>query len=385
MTKQYTSPHIQDKPATAERLFSARKAMGWSLRAASERLQAYHIHLSHTAISKYEKGTVRPTGEVLSAFAAAYDRPINWLLGQGPCLKNVKYRNLKSKVTVRDRQVFEGSSHKVLEGYGLIESYMGDFLGIDESLRDLIADCSGPIDAAQKLRSSQNLSASDPVPSMIDLLEQLGVRVVELDSDFAIDGLAAHYGNDYAVVLNWNTSNDRCRLNAGHELWHILAGDCDSDTPENKQQEQDAFVFASHLLLTSDMLAEAFKNKSMVRLVQFRERFGISLAAMIYRAQEEKILEKSMAKRLWIEFSKRGWRRREPGEVRADRALRFETLIDRAIVERDDSLEDISEVIGMRVDEIRSRLSWATGSTAEHDYLYNFNEEVQDQPLRISR
>ena len=62
-----------------------------------------------------------------------------------------------------------------------------------------------------------------------------------------------------------------------------------------------------------------------------------------------------------MEFGKRGWRKHEPGRIRADRANRFETLLDGAIVEREYTLGTLAEVAGVREDELRHRLALAMG------------------------
>ncbi len=84
-----------------------------------------------------------------------------------------------------------------------------------------------------------------------------------------IDGLAAKYDEEYVVVLNPTVSNDRGRLNAAHELAHILFGDCDMTVRKSRRAERRAFDFASHFLLPNNQLKKAFIGKSMVRLVQF--------------------------------------------------------------------------------------------------------------------
>lgn len=99
----------------------------------------------------------------------------------------------------------------------------------------------------------------------------------------------------------------------------------------------------------------------MVRLVGFKERYGISLAAMIYRAERESIIPNNLAKKLWVEFSKRGWRRDEPGTVRPDRATRFEQLLDGAVVRGDITWREASEITGVRVDELKQRVQAALG------------------------
>src|SRR5262249_47974550 len=135
------------------------------------------------------------------------------------------------------------------------------------------------------------------------------------------------------VVLNPNTASERGRLNAAHELGHILYGDCDHETNDDEKVETRVFEFASSLLISDEDLRYAFTGKSVVRLVTYKELFGISLQAMIYRAQRARIIPESEAKWLWIEFAKRGWRTKEPGYVRKERATRFEQLLEGALAE----------------------------------------------------
>jgi Zn-dependent peptidase ImmA (M78 family) len=183
-----------------------------------------------------------------------------------------------------------------------------------------------------------------------------------------VDGLAATYGGHHVVVLNSSVSNDRARMNAAHELGHILYNDCINaqESQKNRTLETRAMDFASHLLMPSSILRSAFMGRSMVRLVGFKERYGISLAAMIYRAEREDVIPNSLAKKLWVEFSKRGWRRQEPGSVRPDRATRFEQLLDGAIVRSDITWKEAAEITGVRVDELKARVQQALGFGNEY-------------------
>ena len=179
---------------------------------------------------------------------------------------------------------------------------------------------------SQNVRRELGVSEQEPISSIVEVLERFGIRVLEVATDLKIDGLAAKYDAEYVVALNRSVSNDRTRFNAAHELGHILYGDCETDEAASKETEQRAFEFASFLLLPNNQLKRAFEGQSMVRLVQYKERFGISLAAMVYRAEKLGFIPKATAKKLWLEFSRRGWRTNEPGEVRPDRATRFEQL-----------------------------------------------------------
>jgi len=55
---------------------------------------------------------------------------------------------------------------------------------------------------------------------------------------------------------------------------------------------------------------------------------------MIFRGRESGHLSEPLAKRIWIEISRRGWRENEPGYVAEDRAVRFERLLDSALLEQ---------------------------------------------------
>ncbi|KKL96198.1 hypothetical protein LCGC14_1846910, partial [marine sediment metagenome] len=218
--------------------------------------------------------------------------------------------------------------------------------------------------AAQQLRRDLRLGDHEPIQSVVDVLEKAGIRVMELRTRLAVDAMAGQLGDEDVVVLKPDVPGDRTRLNAAHELGHVVFRDCaELRAGDAGEQERRAFEFASHFLLTRRMLKEAFQGRSMVRLVQFKERYGISLAAMVYRAQAEAVLPKSLAKRLWIEFSRRGWRSREPGQVAEERATRFEQIIDAAILSGRLSWHQAAAVTGMREDELRDRVEEALGPT----------------------
>ncbi len=342
----------------ATKLKTARSLTGMSTRAVAAKVDK-RFPISHATIANYESGRSVPPMDVLVALADLYERPINWFLEHGKGLTGIRYRNLKSRLKVGDLHRYEAEVQRWIDGYVALESRLkqpltpssGDLHPESETLPD---------DLTREVRSRLAISEDEPIPSVVDVLERFGVRVLENRTDLQIDGLAAKYGEEHVVVLNPNVSNDRARLNAAHELAHVLFGDCDK-VEETATDEQRAFQFASHLLLPNRQLKRAFEGKSVVRMVQFKERFGISLAAMIYRAEKLGFLTKLEAKHLWMEFARRGWRTNEPGQVRPDRATRFEQLIDEAMQSGRFSLKEISDMCGVRPEAIRERLNFAIG------------------------
>lgn len=375
------------RPTLGEKLKQSRQAAGLSTRAVAEQIRHF-APVSHATIANYEKDASQPPVDVLAAMASVYQRPINWFLGNGPILRGVRYRNLKSKVGVRARQQFEGEVQRWLDAYVAIETHLDMPLDREQGTENSklarfeVNPEESPRETATRLRREVlDLDDDSPVLSVIDILEQSGVRTLEMDTELAIDGMAAALGEDYVVVLSHDSSADRARLTAAHELGHVIRGDC-TDGQESKAEERAAFEFASHLLLTSKMLTAAFKRKSVVDLVRFKERYGISLAAMVYRAQEEHIIREDEAKRLWIAFAQRGWKTKEPGRVMADRPNRFESLIAHAVEEKQLTFKALADICGVREHELRHRLDMALNAEEVHE---EEDETTAEHRLRLVR
>jgi Zn-dependent peptidase ImmA (M78 family) len=350
---------VEVRQSLASKLKAARMLTGMSTRTVAAKL-GMRFSISHATIANYESGRSAPPTDILAALAAVYDRPLNWFLERGRTLSGIRYRNLKSRVRITDLHRFEADTQRWIDAYVTLESRLKKPL--KPSITDLRVPAElRPNELARLVRRALKLKDDEPVPSVVDVLEKFGLRVMENATELRIDGLAARYEGDYVIILNPGVSNDRSRLNAAHELAHVLLGDCDKDQTESKETEQRAFEFGSLLLLPNAQLKRAFEGQSMVRLVRFKERFGISLAAMVYRAEKLGFITKGAAKTLWIEFARRGWKTNEPGNVRPDRATRFEQLIDEVLSSGYMSLKEVADLAGVRPEAIRQRLNFAMG------------------------
>lgn len=339
-----------------DRLRSAREALGWSTRVVARELARKGIPVSHATIANYESGRTVPGMRTIHILSIFYSKPIDWFLGSGPVLTGVRYRCLKA-VKVSEKKAFEAEAAGWLQAYIELENVLGLPL---KAVLHFRPELQTGAKLAEAVRGVLDLGPMQPIASVVDVLQRFGVRVIQIWSEARIDALAANFGNMPVVVLNGNLSNDRIRFDASHELWHILAGECDQDVDlDDKSPDGPAHEFASHLLLSDIALREAFQGNSMVRLVQFKERYGISLAAMIYRARKADLISDSLYQRLWKEFTRLGWRKQEPGYVPPDRPTRFEEMMDTAVKDRQlVSFADIARFAGVTDAAVRQR--WVT-------------------------
>jgi len=279
-------------------------------------------------------------------------------------ITGARYRCLKS-VRVKDKRRYAGEASGWFRAYFAAEKILDEVLVPTHS--DFVVRANEPGHAvAKNLRKDLGLG-DHPVPSVIHLLEAFGIRVIQVPTSARIDEVAGYFNEAPIVVINPSLSNDRIRLNAAHALGHHLFKDCCKGKASlgEKETESRAFDFASYLLLPEKVLRQALKLQSMVRLVQFKERFGISLAAMIYRARKSKLIPKSLYKHLWITFGGLGWRQEEPGRVASDRPVRMEVLIDSAVSSKKMTYADVAHLAAVDEPVVLQRVINAMGGSLD--------------------
>lgn len=344
--------------AIGERLRLARRALNLSTRDVANQLRAHGKSYSHATIANYERGLTHPTEDVLVALAEIYNRPIDWLRGTGLKLQGVRYRCLKS-VREHEKKTFESLAQGWLEAYLYIERLLNCLETIPMNIK--VERTTSGKELAEQIRKKYKLDIY-PLPGAVRLVENFRIYVIELDTNARIDAFAGRLGDFRVVVLNSSLPNDRIRLTVLHELAHHLYEDCMvGDSLPQEEIESRAFEFASNVLIPESQLKEAFELKSMVRLVQYKERFGISLAAMIYRAKRSKLIPSTLYQRLWRDFGRLGYNKIEPGYVAPDRPRRMEALIDAAVSQNIISYKEVARIVGTNEESVTERIFRAMG------------------------
>lgn len=340
----------------ARRLREARREVGFSTRTVAKKLPR-KLAVTHTTIAAYENGTTTPPINTLAALADTYQRPLNWFLESRETLEGFRYRNMSSRIRLSDQRQFEAQASKWADAYFRLGQHRNGTsarphqipVSHDNEPPDVLADV--------VRRKLLGLEDEQPIPSMIHVLESFSAWAFELKATFGIESAAARRGDDFVVVLNPETANDRVRMTAAYELAHILYHGCKQHLGKTDADiEKMAYLFASSLLLPNTQLREAFEGKSFLKLIQYKERFGISLSAMIYMAERLRIINTTTSRWLWSEMGKRGWRQNEPGFVWRDRAITFETMLECAIQGRRMTWADAERITGVREEELRDRL-----------------------------
>jgi Zn-dependent peptidase ImmA (M78 family)/DNA-binding XRE family transcriptional regulator len=338
--------------AFAEQLKSARKMKGWSLQQLADNLS---IPITKQALSKYEQNSMKPGSEVLIALAKALDVKPDYFLRE-PAIKlgPIDFRK-KETLPVKQIDRIKELVKEFLERYLEIEQLLQLKTKFVNPLKNIvIADVSQVEKAALKLIDAWNLGF-DPIPNVIEMLEINGIRVIEIDAPDQFDGLSTYVNDIPVVVVSKNYTVERKRFTALHELGHLVL-----TIKDGADKERICHAFAGALLLPDNCLEKLIGNKrnniAPGELVSIKEQFGISVQAIMMRAQLKGIINNFAANRFWRSIA---GNKKEEGLgsfAGTEKSYRFEHLVFRLAAEEIVSLSKAANLAGMKMAKFRELL-----------------------------
>lgn len=346
-----------------KRLKLARAAAGLSLRELSARIDN---RVSAQQIGKYERDEDVPGSGVLIALSHALGVSIDYLVGdQEMVLEGVEFR--KKQITSKKEQAqIQAKALHLIERYLMVE----EILGLPSAKWDRPREAPFPVRqiedadrAAQYLREHWNLGI-DPIPNLVELLEERGIKILVVDSEENIDGLAAQVRRSRGepvpvIVVRSGVHGERQRFNLAHELGHMIM-DVQGD---DKFREKAAHRFAGAFLMPAEALwSNVGRHRSSIgwsELFGLKQLFGASVQAITYRCGNLGIFTPSMSQSLFREFSRLGFRsgpNYEPNHLPEEKAGRFDRLCYRALAEGAISEPKTAELLNITVRELNRRM-----------------------------
>ncbi len=330
------------------RLKQLRLARGLSL---DELAAAMGGIVSKQALSKYELGTAHPSPVVLNKLAAALRVKAAHLMTEPAIAVNfIAYRR-RSTMPKREQEKVESLVVHTLE-----ERLRLLFLSEPAEVETLpvarwkIKEMEETETAALELRARWKLGL-DPIGSLVGVLEDHAIQVLEIDADHRFDGISAvatdQAGQQIsaAVVTRRGVPGERQRLNLAHELGHLVL-----KIGENVDEEKAAFRFGAAFLAPADAIQrEIGRRRTMVQpaeLLLLKQRFGLSMQALLYRLRDLGIITESHFKQWFMDINRLGWRKSEPGELSPERPQWVRQQVLRLLAEGLLTKEDAETILG---------------------------------------
>jgi len=333
-----------------DRLKRARVRAGLSMQGLVDK--ANNI-VSKQSISQYEKNLKNPSSTVLIALANGlgigvdyFFRNINVSIGE------VDFRK-QSTFGKKKQEILKEQVREYLERYIEIENILNLNYKFENVLKNMDINSFDDIEViSTTLREKWNLGI-DPIGNIVEMLELKNIKVLLVDYDKKFNGLCGEVNDEeshYFIVLN-NTkelNSDRKRFTALHELAHLVL------PTHTLDEEKASDRFAGSFLFPKESVINEFGAKrtkiSMEELIHIKQKYGISIAGIMFRLGQLNIINEAMYKRFWI------LNRREKFDDKYQykkeiKTTRFQNLLAHSYSEEFISLSKLSELSGLSVDE----------------------------------
>lgn len=314
-----------------ERLKRARAASGLSMAHLGEA-----SGVSATMIKKYEHDESMPSSGVLIALSKALGVRTEYFFRPNMIqLGGVEYRKKSStpqKILNRVSADVLDQAERWFELRNLwpdfpMESFVApDHMPAIQTIDDIES-------VALAVRQAWRLG-TDAIGDLIGLLESHGILVITTDSEHAdkIDGLQASVKGVPVIVVSTNWPGCRQRFTLAHELGHLMLHD---RLPQGMDEERACNRFAGAFLFPADSVVSSIGKErhslNWKELHLLKHEYGLSMQAVMYRCKDLNIVSDGLYKKLSIDFSKQGWRTKEPGEPYPhEHTMLFEQLVYRA-------------------------------------------------------
>jgi len=181
---------------------------------------------------------------------------------------------------------------------------------------------------------------------------------VEADGHDRIDAFSVPFADRPVVVMSAAKSKkDRSRFDVSHELGHLVMHD--PGMRATKIAENQAQVFAAEFLLPGDEIRDELPELfDLDTLLSLKRKWGISIAALLYRAKSLGRMDDDAYLRAMKTMSARGWRRDEPADLGSPEQP---TLLRSAMSLAGLTPQDLSQATRLPLDLLTSVLVGAEG------------------------
>jgi Zn-dependent peptidase ImmA (M78 family) len=285
-----------------ERLKAARLLAGLSLRQLEE---ALFNRISYNSINKYEKGLMQPeTGTVLRLAAALSVTPGYFFETSSIELGEINFRKHSSLTLAEVEQIKEKVKDKALR-YIEAERLLNVGKPFNNPIgKKQVRNKERAEEMAELVRIEWGLG-SNPIPNVIEMLEENEVKVIEIDASEKFDGLSTLVdGRIPVVVVNDSFIIERKRFTALHELGHLMMN---IKIDDEREKENACHRFAGALLFPAaevrKTLGEKRSNISIGELVAIKEEYGISAQAAMRRALDLGIISQVTYKKFFMKLA----------------------------------------------------------------------------------
>jgi Zn-dependent peptidase ImmA (M78 family)/transcriptional regulator with XRE-family HTH domain len=312
------------------------------------------IEVTPAVVGQYENGKTRPSSSVFASIALHLGFGPEFFERRGPVPlvteSQTHFRKLRSTSKLEREQALVR-----LEFFAEVLAAVETHVQLpDIDLPEYpVADSAPEVEpeaAAMAVRNTWGLGTG-PIDNVVRLLEGHGVVVIRpAVGGTGVDAFSTLIGGRAVVVLGSEKGDAaRSRFDASHELGHLVMHH-DAE-PGRSIVEKQAQRFASAFLMPAEVIAKEFPSRmSWPAYFDLKQRWRVSLQALLYRAKTLGALSGDAYQRAQIHIARQGLRDNEPIDIglpeepallgRALELMQTELAIDEDIVAKECQLPE---------------------------------------------
>lgn len=269
------------------------------------------VETTQGRVSKIEHGLFVPEDALIARFSATLRYPrdfffqagyINtlptWFHRKRKHLPQTTLGRLHAEIAIRIRHVEKLLISTVIKAVNPLPQFDIDVHGEPEMI-------------ARAVREKWAINRG-PISNLVEVLERAGVLVVPCDfgtTDVDAVGMRLQ-GMPPLVFINATAPTDRVRFTMAHELGHLVM-----HAAPTEDMEREADRFAAEFLMPEHDIKPQLANISLPTLSILKRVWRVSMAALLKRARDLKVISEKRAAALWRQMSALGFRKREPAEL----------------------------------------------------------------------
>lgn len=300
-------------------------------------------------ISQVESGTKNPSEIMLGAICETLGFEMEYFYV--PLVNEFRdeechfRKRVTTPASLRNRMLAHGTL------FASVVSYLDDALELPApSVPEIKVSSVEEIErAAEKCRDQWDLGQDVPIVNMIRVLENAGVVITTFFAESEkIDAFSRNGQRPIIVLTTDKDSSSRTVFDTAHECGHlVMHNGMETGSPE---LESEADRFASAFLLPRKGFVREFPRSfrmDWAALLAMKRRWHTSVAAIVRRAFDLRMINAEQYQRAYKYIYSRGWNRNEPDEP--ERA--HPELLEEAFSALEDSTgetpRDVAKALGM--------------------------------------
>ncbi|SDF00373.1 XRE family transcriptional regulator [Chitinophaga filiformis] len=344
-----------------ERLKAARKIKGWSLQ---ELVSKTSHTVSKQALSKYEAGVMMPSRKILLLLSGALGVKPTYFESQ-PVFNLPEFEiPRKGDLSAKQSESIKEKVKDLLEHYLQAEALLNIRSKFTNPIKPFpVPDEQAAADVAAKLLSKWGLG-NGALHNVTEMLEEKGVRVIQVSSPDYFEGLSTYVGKVPVIVLHKDRPTAIKRFAAMYELGQLLLKiTTDTDKrkiPVDTDRHKICEIFAAAMLLPGNALETLLGSKRMAiapgELICIKEQYGLPLRAIMQQAVFKGIIDRKNANAFFKLLVDNADETDLGNYIGEEKAQRFDRMVYRLVAEGIIDIEKAADLARIPVEELQQKV-----------------------------